>query len=342
MRSGLLAVFLALSLTPACGNDGRDLDDPGDEGTDDVAIAGGEPIGGGAPRAEPDRGNHPLVEVLVADAGLYSSELTVAGDRIYWVAKGVDGYELRFVRPTGGPITTLVKFGDEPLDLVFAGDDVYWAAERRGRLLRTSVDVPGPIEVLYRDAAAVPSALTASQKYVYFGATDGCVRRIGLGDASAALPVACGSGTPVVIAAADTEVFWGTAEDGLLYQAPAGGGAADKRIAGESWDSRLYIDDSQIYWLNAQARAVQVMARDAHGVKPLARAQYAPAGMTMDRFDVYFTTWSDQSIKRVAKVESPVEVLVGEQADPADIALRDERAYWINEGQGTIMQMVLP
>ena len=59
----------------------------------------------------------------------------------------------------------------------------------------------------------------------------------------------------------------------------------------------------------------------------------------MDGFNVYFTTQSDQSVKRVAKVSSPVEVLAREQADPADIALHGERAYWINEADGTIMSL---
>ncbi len=332
MRTGLLL----LGLLAACGDDlatavDGDGDLPaGESGLDQEA--------GGSLRGEPERGGHVAAEVLVDDA-LGATDLRVAGDRIYWIGKTEEGWALRYVRPTGGPVYTAVTFGAaHPGDLVFAGDDVYWIGTARGRLYRTSVGRPGPTAVLHEDRGAPPTALAVGQKAIFFGAADGCVRRIWLGDGAAAEPVACGSGTPVVIAAHEPDVFWGTAE-GVLYRAPSDGGAPDKRLAGESFDSRLAIDDSSVYWLNASARAVQVMERDAHGAKPLASAQYAPAGMITDDRWVYFTTWSDESVKRVSKLESPVEVLVGDQADPSDIALHGDRAYWLNEGQGTIMAL---
>lgn len=338
MRFGLL-VGLALFLAPACG-DNAGLD--ADLGDDDVGPAGADQINpsGQPPQFDTDPNDHAHAEVLV-DGALLATTLRTAGDRIYWMGKGDAGYELYYVRPTGGPITTVLKFGTEPVDLVFFENDVYWTTERRGRLLRTSLDVPGPVEVLYRDADAMPTAIAVTTKFVYFGATDGCVRRVPLEDSLEVSPVACGAGTPVVIAASEPDVFWGIAEDGILYQAAADGGVADKRAADESFDSRLLIDDSQVYWLNAHARAVKAIGRDGQAAQLLAPAQYAPVGMSMDRYDIYFTTQSDQSIKRVSKSGGEVEVLIGAQADPADIALDSERAYWINEGEATIMAMAL-
>ncbi|HEY8142052.1 MAG TPA: hypothetical protein VIG06_05250 [Kofleriaceae bacterium] len=333
MRSALLAVGVALVLSSGCDDDlaGEEADDPGD-----LPRAGTEELSGEGPRAEPAAA--PVAEVLVDDAAL-ASELRIAGDRLYWVASGGAGYQLRSVAASGGPVTTDVELGAlAPIDLVLTGGQVYWtsAGRRAGRLQRAPIDGGGPAEVVYRDGAAAPTALAASSKFLYFGAADGCVRRFG--EATGIEPVSCAAGTPVVIAPGEPDVFWGTAE-GALYRAPADGGPADRRIAGESFQSRLYIDDTSVYWLNAYARAVQVMERDAHGAKPLAAAQYAPVGMAMDGAHVYFTTQSDQSVKRVAKVSSPVDVLAGEQSDPADIVLYADRAYWINEGDGTIMTL---
>lgn len=337
MRIGLAALLLAL-VSVGCGDD-LDLDLDGEEGGELPATDRGQKADGPA-RVEPGAPAHVLAEVVVDDA-LGASHLQVAHDRIYWIAPSDDGYQLRYARPTGGPVTTVLKFGrTPPSDLTFAGDDVYWGGHR-GRLYRTSMDVSRPVELLYQDGAAAPTALAAGVKYVYFGAADGCVRRIGREDGARVEPVACAAGTPVALAASEPDVFWGTAE-GDLYWAPADGGAADKRIAGESFDSRLWIDETAVYWLNAQARAVQVMDRDAHGAKQLARAQYAPVGMSIDRSDVYFTTLSDQSVKRVSKLEGPVEVLVDQQAEPADVALHGDRIYWLNEGQGTVMALPIP
>jgi hypothetical protein len=338
MRTGLLALGLVVSLS-ACGDDlGIAVDDEGDLPSGE---AGRDQQADSAGRVESGRGSQAEAAVLVKDA-LGATDLRVAGDRIYWIAKSDDGWELRYVRPTGGPVTTVLKFGPvHPGDVLFAGDDVYWIAPRRGRVLRTSMDVAGPSEVLYQDGGAPPTALAAGEKALYVGAADGCVRRIWFGEDPAVDPVACSDGTPVVIAVREPDVYWGTAE-GILYRAPSDGGAADKRLFGESFDSRLAIDEGSVYWLNAYARAVQVMQRDAHGAKPLASAQYAPVGMITDDSWVYFTTWSDQSVKRVSKLESPVEVLAGGQAEPADIALHGDRAYWLNEGQGTIMALQIP
>lgn len=331
MRTGSL--LLGIALLVGCG-DNLDLD--GEPDTGERPAARGEETGG-AGRVEPGGEQAPAqAEVLVKDA-LGASDLQVAGDRIYFVAKSDLAWELRWVRPTGGPVMTALDFGDlRPVDVVFAGDDVYWIAGQGGRVLRTSMATTGPSEVLYADRGAPPTALAVGKKAVYLGLADGCVRRIWLGEDPAVERIACTAGTPVVIAADEPDVYWGTAEGALFHW---DGGAADKRISGESFDSRLAIDGGSVYWLNAHARAVQVMERDAHGAKPLATAQYAPVGMAMDASWIYFTTWSDESVKRVAKVESPVEVLADQQAEPADIALHGDRAYWLNEGQGTIMAL---
>ena len=106
----------------------------------------------------------------------------------------------------------------------------------------------GPNQVLYADRGAPPTALAPGKKAIYLGAADGCVRRIWLGDDPAVETVACAAGTPVVIAADEPDVYWGTAE-GVLFHSDGGG--ADKRISGESFDSRLAIDAGSVYWLNA-------------------------------------------------------------------------------------------
>jgi hypothetical protein len=333
MRRGTLAIGIALCTLSACGDDlANQADLPGEPGR-----VGGEELGGAPARVDPAA---PLgAEVLVDDAAL-ASDLRVAGDRLYWVAPGGEGYLLRSARADGsGEVVTVLDLGGlAPVDLAFAGGQVYWATagRRAGRLHRFALASGGAVEVLYQDGDARPTAIAAGGRHVYFGATDGCVRR--LGEAGRPERVACGAGTPVVIAADRTDVFWGTAE-GRLYQAAAAGGAADQRLADESFHSRLFIDDRAIYWLDAYQRAVQVMERDARSAKQLATAQYAPVGMAASADDVYFTTQSDQSVKRVAKVSSPVEVLAREQADPADIALHGERAFWINEADGTIMSL---
>src|SRR5690606_36917295 len=283
-------------------------------------------------------GDAPRPQVVV-DGEPTARDLRVVGDRLYWVERAEEGVYLSRARPHGGPAIVAAKLPEQPIDLLVAEDDhVYWTAAS-GRLYRQDLIGGEPLAIV-DDLASAPLALASADKQLYWTAADACVRRLALGETSVH-EVSCARGTPVVIAVQGDSVYWGNAE-GDLFRASTGGSEPKHLAAGESFDSRLLADQAEVFWVNAQLRSVRAAdRRGLHGVRVVARHQYAPVGLAMDRFGLYFSTQSDGSVKRVAKTGGEAKVLAADQAGPADVARHLDRVYWINELDGTISAVAI-
>ena len=341
---GLLALGVSLSLGTACGDDllGEDPGDPGDPVGDDGAQPGGSFLD--SPGTSPtDDVEGPRDEVRVIITGEDTARaLTMTADRLYWVEEAGDLHYLSWARPHGGETTVAAKMPERPGQFAVADDHVVWTAPQSGRLIRQDL-AGGPLEVLIDDAARAPVALVAGERHFYIGAADGCLRRLARAGGEVE-EVGCGEGTPVVLAIAEEPqvVYWGTAE-GVLYKVNAGGGEPVRLIDEQNFGSALLIDHSQVFWLDAQNRAVLGLDHSGiHGLTTVARHQYAPVGIAMDRFFIYFTTQSDHAVKMVYKGGGDPDTLADSQDQPGDLTLHDGRLYWINEAAGTIATVALP
>lgn len=277
---------------------------------------------------------HP--EVLVANEPTARS-MRMVGDRLYWVEDGGPVYFLSWVRPHGGPVYVNAKMEDYPYALAIDERYAYWTVPEKGRLFRVSLE-GGENEILWDDSDNAPTGVSLADDRVYFATGDGCVRSISF-DGEVYDEIACGEGTPTHLAVHKDEVWWSVAEGGVLT-ADRYGSEAIKWASDQNIDSELVVDDEQVYWLDAHSRSVKVVNKEQQGlVRTLVPFQYAPVGITQDRFYIYFTTQSDNSVKVAYKGGAPSHVLADSQAYPGDITIHGDRLYWVNEGSGAIMTM---
>ena len=338
---GLLALGVSLSLGTACGDDLLG-EDPGDPAGDDGAGPGGSFLDspGSSPAYDVD-GPRDTVRVIVTGEDT-ARALTMTGDRLYWVEEAGELHYLSYARPHGGETTVAAKMPERPDQFAVVDDHVVWTAPQSGRLYRQDL-AGGPLEVLIDDEAKAPVAIIAGERHLYIGAADGCLRRLARGGGEVE-EVGCGQGTPVVLAVAEEPqvAYWGTAE-GELYKVSAEGGEPVRLIDEQNFDSGLLVDHSQVFWLDAQNRSVRGVDHSGiHGLSIVARYQYAPVGISMDRFFIYFTTQGDHAVKKVYKGGGDPEILADSQEQPGDLTLHDNRLYWINEAAGTIATIALP
>jgi len=331
---GLSAV---MALGAACaGEDGSEVGtgpELGEQAPDGDAVGVSKP---GEQYDDIGDPRHP--ELLVAGEPTARS-MRMVGDRLYWVEDGGPVFFLSWVRPGGGPVFVTAKMEDYPYSLAIDEGSAYWSVPEKGRLYRVGLE-GGDSEILWDDSDNVPLAVTVDETELYFTTADGCVRSVNLKSADLA-EVTCADGTPTSMALHKSDVWWSIAEGGL-FRADKFGGEATKWVSGESFDSEIIVDDSQVYWLNAQSRSVLGVGTETPGsIRALAKFQYAPTGITQDRFYIYFTTQSDDSVKRVYKGGSPPHVIADSQPYPGDVARHNDRLYWVNEGEGTIMTIDL-
>lgn len=263
---------------------------------------------------------------------------TAVDDRLVWLEYD-EAILLKTARPHGNIALVAGKLVERPMAYVMTTDHVFWTSPQSGRLYRLSLD-GGPADVLVDKGA--PLALVALDKQLWFGDEDGCVRRVSQFGGKVD-EIACGAADSIIwLTVASGVVHWAT-DGGDLYRAPAEGGEAELRATGEYFDSDLLVDARRVYWTSAARRAIRSLRHDDVEVQDVARAQYQPSNLTMDRFYLYYATDSDDSIKRVIKDGGLDPVVLASGIDHAgDISRMDDYLYWMNQDGGDVFAMRLP
>lgn len=327
-----LVVGLALVLSPACAGE----DEAIDTGDDNDQWIEDEPIGGGLPPVHDVGPDHLADPQRIFDGDLSAHALRAQGDRLFWLEDAGDMVKLSVGRPHGGPVIATVLLPDKPLAVVMIDEQVYWTAPQVGRIYRAPLE-GGDATILFEGEA--PMAMANTDKDLYFGSTDGCVRRLSI-DGGDAESLGCGDGAVITVAVAEDTLHWAT-DAGALYRVALAGGDPEKRLGDQYFSSEIMVDQNRVYWIDAGARAILSVAHDDEVIRPIVINEYAPVSLSQDRFFLYYATQSDGAVKQTWKSAHTPAIVAEDQDHPTDVSLIDGRVYWLNEGDGTIMVMDL-
>jgi hypothetical protein len=285
---------------------------------------------------DPTREPNPAPAVF-ADNQIAASNLTITSESIYWVEFNKGEATLKWMSVDGGENFSVGRLESLPFSTSADENGLYFAAQTDNNI----VFAPhlGLQSELLHFSKAEPLAIQLTDDYAYWTAIDGCLYR-GAKEGGAVDGVACGTGAPVSLAIADGVAYWSTVEGNLYSSALDTVGAADKLASDQDFSAGIVADQSGVYWIDELNRSVRRYSHASRTVTSLAESQYSPAGLSQDRFYLYFSTQGDGSIKRVLKAGgSDVDVMAVQQDEPGEVRATDEWVYWINEGNGSIMRL---
>jgi hypothetical protein len=267
-----------------------------------------------------------------------ASNLTITDESIYWVEFIKGETILNWMHIDGGEAFDVGRLESQPFSSVADDTGIYFAAQTDNNI----VFAPhlGLQPELLHFTKAQPLAIQLTADYAYYTALDGCLYR-GAKEGSPAESVACGTGAPVNLALADGRAYWTNIEGDLFATSLEPQGAADKLAEGQDFSSGIVADQSGVYWVDSTNREVRRYHHNSRSIIALAESQYSPAGVSQDRFYLYFTTQGDGSVKRVLKAGgSDVDVMAVQQDEPGELVATGEFLYWINEGDGSVMRLL--
>ena len=288
---------------------------------------------------DPDdaQGADPVPAVFAAKQA-NPSNLIVTDESLYWVQFANNEVTLNWMHVDGGDPVTVGTLDSLPFSSVADDAGIYFAASSEQNIVfapHLGLEAR-PLHASTTD----PLAVQVTDDFAYWTAADGCVFR-GAIEGGDAQELACGLGAPVSLSLVDGSAYW-TTTDGALYRTSLEpSGAVDKLLSDEDFSAGIVADESGVYWADAQRREVLSFSFDTGAYEVLASSQYEPAGVTQDRFYLYFTTQGDGGIKRVLKSgNGEMDIMAKGQAEPGQVVATEDWLYWINEGDGSVMRLL--
>ena len=266
------------------------------------------------------------------------SNLIVTDESLYWVQFANNEVTLNWMHVDGGDPVTVGTLESLPFSSVADEAGIYFAATSEQNIVfapHLGLQAQ-PLHASITD----PLAVQVTEDYTYWTAANGCLFR-GAKEGGDAQEVACGTGAPVSLSLAGDNAYWTTTDGSLFRTSLEPSGAADKLLGDEDFSAGIVADESGVYWADAQRREVLSFSFDTGAFEVLASSQYAPAGVTQDRFYLYFTTQGDGGIKRVLKSgNGELDIMAKGQNEPGQVVSTQDWLYWINEGDGSVMRLL--
>lgn len=275
------------------------------------------------------------------------------------------------------PLDTNDGYLSDPRGIAVDGLWVYWVDYANG-VVEKVPKAGGPRIVLVAppdggpppaDGGAVPDAGTMAPGHpsdiavddanIYWVSFDGQVLTMPKdSDGGAAWSViANGENHPVAIAVDDVNVYWVNQGDsnpntGSVRQSAKGAGTGRTILTlsgGEDQPSDIAVDATSVYWTNrVNPGTVKKAPIGGGAVVTLADKQGAPTGIAVDSADagpsgyIYWTNFGSGFVMRLPKVlpegGAPF-VLASGQNNPFSITVDLLNVYWVNQGNGSILQV---
>ncbi|WP_437625329.1 hypothetical protein [Sorangium sp. So ce1151] len=257
----------------------------------------------------------------------------------------------------GGPCSdaacqpvVLAEAAGNPLAIAVDATHVYWTHEDTGEIMRAPI--AGGAPAILVESCPTPG-LAVSEAGIYWtcSPSGGVEHDVPTGVYSAPLSAPLGGGTPVLLSTAGLEDPVGLALDATsiyvgdnyaVMKLPIQGGAAEELALG-SGSRRVRVDDTHVYWTNADASSVRKVPIGGGASVALATGYFESHEVALDATHVYWTTPGEgPSVGSVNKVPkeggTPVALATG-QPSPYYIALDKAHVYWVNAGAGEIRRV---
>lgn len=172
-----------------------------------------------------------------------------------------------------------------------------------------------------------PLGITADDTTVYWVDADaGEIQSAPRGTASQHNTLATGLTNPFAVVTQGSDlIFIEKATNGRVRRVPKTGGAVTGVAASQLTPSALAADATAIYW------GLEGADQITDGTD--ARAAANPQGIALDATGVYFTTFSEGSIRRAPRdlgAAQPTAELIASQAKPTAITLNATHVFWVN------------
>lgn len=214
---------------------------------------------------------------------------------------------------------------------------VYWTHRDTDEIMKAPIDGGAAVTI----ADSCPSfGIEVSATDAYWTCSEaGAVYRAPL-EGGEPVPLATGLSLPMGLALDQTSIYVG--DDSSVKRLPIGGGEAEQLASG-SGSRRLEIDDTHVYWTNADASTVRKVPVAGGEVVILATGYFESHEVALDATTVYWTTPGEGpsvgAVNKVPKAGGTPVALATDQASPFYIAVDATHVYWVNVADGEIRRV---
>ncbi|WP_437736144.1 hypothetical protein [Sorangium sp. So ce1335] len=145
---------------------------------------------------------------------------------------------------------------------------------------------------------------------------------------------------PVGLALDATSIYVG--DNHAVKKLPLLGGAAEELARG-SGSRRVSVDETHVYWTNADASSIRKVPIEGGESVALATGYFESHEVVLDATHVYWTTPGEGpgvgSVNKVPKEGGTPVALATDQPSPYYIALDETHVYWVNTSAGEIRRV---
>jgi sugar lactone lactonase YvrE len=278
-------------------------------------------------------------------------DIALVGDQLYFGVPAQGQGFVGVVPATGGSATILAVA--DPTRIAVAGGHVAWAGYDVVDDVPTSGGIPTILasgqHLHVPDVAADPAGVL----YASNGGDAGAAIVASPFDGGAQVALVPSLGSAVAVTVDATHLYYADGVAQKIYRCNLDGSSPTVLASGQESVTRLFVDDTNIYWVGggtADGFVAQTRLDGSVGVNTLASNLDSPFAVVSDGTNVYFSgpaaNSAVQGMKPVGTVKSvpigggTVTILANTVSNaPAGVAVDSTAVYWADIGANRIMKL---
>jgi hypothetical protein len=240
--------------------------------------------------------------------------------------------------PSGTRMVQIIATGQAmPWRLFVAGPNLYWTNGDSGEIMSAPRDGSGPPTALFRGPIG-PVGIAVDDEAVYWtNWLMGEIIKMPL-TGGPAVTLASGQPRPENIVVDGQNAYW-TSSNGAMVAAKAGG-AAPVPLGHSSPSIAIAADTRRVYWTTLGQEIVAVPNQGHEPPTFLAGQQPNSWGIAVDSTDVFWTTYDNGTVGKVANDGTGVSTVIAfGLSQPGPLAIDDTHVYVCEHGRGTVIKL---